>query len=92
MQELSNERVRRTPEEWQESVERLSTTGLSQREFCRRERINVESFHRWYRRLTAPAQPGSSPNCMHFPVVPTFAANPPFVPMGMSPPGPKELP
>ena len=50
MQELSNDRVRRTPEEWQESVERRSTTGLSQREFCRRERINVESFHRWYRR------------------------------------------
>jgi len=33
MQELSNDRVRRTPEEWQASVERLSTTGLGQREF-----------------------------------------------------------
>jgi hypothetical protein len=56
MQKFSNGRVRRTPAEWQELVKRFSATGLSQREFCRRENINVESFHRWYRRLSAPAQ------------------------------------
>jgi hypothetical protein len=57
MQKLSNGRVRRTPEEWQQLVKRFSASGLSQREFCRREMINVESLNRWYRRLTTPAQP-----------------------------------
>jgi hypothetical protein len=56
MQTLSNGRVRRAPAEWRELVERFSGSGLSQREFCRREKLNVESFHRWYRRLTAPEQ------------------------------------
>jgi hypothetical protein len=40
MQELSNGRVRRTPQEWRKLVEQFSTSGLSQREYRRRERIN----------------------------------------------------
>lgn len=51
MEELSNGRVRRTPEEWRELVERFSATGLSQREFCLRNAVNLTSFQRWYRRL-----------------------------------------
>lgn len=54
MQELSNGRVRRTPQAWRKLVERFSVTGLSQREFWRGEKINLTSFQRWHRRLTAP--------------------------------------
>lgn len=56
MQRMSNGRVRRSPEEWRELVERFAGSGLNRREFCRREKISVNSLQRWRQRLTASAR------------------------------------
>jgi hypothetical protein len=47
----SNGKVRRTAEEWRQIMARFHRSGLSQGDFCRRERINFTSFQRWSRRL-----------------------------------------
>jgi hypothetical protein len=50
-QVMSNGRVRRTEAEWREMVSRFRTSGMSVREFCRKERLKVSSLQRWQGRL-----------------------------------------
>jgi hypothetical protein len=56
MQVSSNGRVRRSENEWREIVARFATSGLGPREFCRREKVNINSFRRWSGRLVASKQ------------------------------------
>ena len=51
MQVMSNGRVRRTEAEWRELVGRFRKSGLSVREFSRKERLQVSSLQRWQARL-----------------------------------------
>lgn len=53
-------RIRRGVAVWQQLVSRQGGSGLSVREFCRRERINAVLFYRWRGKLGRPkrdAQP-----------------------------------
>ena len=56
MQISSNGRVRRNADEWREIFARFAKSGLSQSEFCRREKIKKSSFDRWHKRTTAKEQ------------------------------------
>jgi hypothetical protein len=58
MQLMSNRKVRRSRDEWSKIVARFVKSGLSRREFCRREKINKTSFDRWHKRTTAKEQNG----------------------------------
>jgi hypothetical protein len=51
---MSNGRVRRGPDEWQQIIDRFTGSGLGLREFCRKEKLNLTSFQRWQKRLAAP--------------------------------------
>ena len=55
MQIMSNGRVRRTESERQELLARWKKSGLSVREFCRGEKVQVSSFQRWQQRSNAPS-------------------------------------
>jgi hypothetical protein len=55
MQVMSNGRVRRTEEEWRELLARFRKSGLSAREFCRKERVQAVSLQRWQVRLNGKA-------------------------------------
>jgi hypothetical protein len=52
----SNGRVRRNADEWREIIARFAGCGLSRREFCRQEKLNLASFQRWQKHLAAPKQ------------------------------------
>jgi hypothetical protein len=50
---VKNERRRRRGRaEWVEIVARFGESGLSIRDFCKRESLAVSSFQRWHRRLS----------------------------------------
>jgi len=51
MRVMSNGRVRRTEDEWRNLVSRFRKSGMSAREFCRKERLKVSSLQRWRGRL-----------------------------------------
>ncbi len=51
MQIQSNGKARRSPAEWEAIFERFAESGLSQRAFCRRERLPLGSFAKWRRKL-----------------------------------------
>ena len=48
-------RKRRTEAEWTEILRRFESSGVTQREFCRREGLALCSFQRWRRRLGSVA-------------------------------------
>jgi hypothetical protein len=56
MRVSSNGRVRRSQDEWREIITRFAGSGLGEREFCRQEKINKNSFERWQKRLGATEQ------------------------------------
>jgi hypothetical protein len=69
---MSNGRVRRSEEEWRVLLAGYRKSGLSVREFCRKQRLQVSSFQRWRTRLNGagsrsdfvtviPAAPEASP-------------------------------
>lgn len=47
----SRRQTRRTESEWLEILRRFESSGLTSREFCRRERLSLSSFQRWRSRL-----------------------------------------
>ena len=51
MQVTPNGRARRAEGEWRQIVSRWERSGQSGRDFCRKEGIQLSSFHRWRRRL-----------------------------------------
>jgi hypothetical protein len=53
MQVLSNGRRRRTESEWREIIERFGRSGLSAREFCKRELLVPVSLQRWQVKLSS---------------------------------------
>jgi len=55
MQVMSNGRVRRPESEWRELITRWGKSGLSAREFCRKEEVQASSFQRWQMRLNRPS-------------------------------------
>lgn len=56
MQVSSNGKVRRSESEWRDIFARYARSGLSRRDFCRKEKINLNSFQRWSGRLAVPAK------------------------------------
>lgn len=61
MQVTSDGKRRRSASEWESLVSRFRESGLSLREFSRRESVSLGSLQRWNRRLaeaTAPQQAG----------------------------------
>jgi hypothetical protein len=59
MQVMSNGRVRRSERERQEILARWAKSGVSAREFCRKEEIQFSSFQRWQQKLNG--SPASIP-------------------------------
>lgn len=55
MRVMSNGRVRRTEAEWRELMARFRKSGMSRRDFCRKERLQIASFQRWHARLNGKA-------------------------------------
>jgi hypothetical protein len=53
---MSNGRVRRSADEWRDLVSRFDGSGLSLREFCRKEKVNLTSLQRWQKRLAEPGK------------------------------------
>ncbi len=51
MRRLSDGRVRRSRDEWQEIMDRFRVSGLSEAEFCRREKLSPSRFSKWRRQL-----------------------------------------
>jgi hypothetical protein len=51
MPEKSARRPRRDKQQWTEIFKRFDSSGLSTRDFCRREGLAPSSFQRWRRRL-----------------------------------------
>ena len=47
----TSRRIHRSPEQWQTLLERHQESGLSQREFCRRESISLSTFSHNYRKV-----------------------------------------
>ena len=47
-------RKRRTQDEWNALLRRFASSGLSSREFCRREDLSLSSLQRWRTRLVVP--------------------------------------
>jgi hypothetical protein len=47
-------RIRRGVAVWQQLISRQGKSGLSVREFCRRERVNAVLFYRWRGKLSGP--------------------------------------
>jgi hypothetical protein len=56
MQVSSNGKVRRSEKEWRELLAQFARSGLSRREFCRKEKVNFNSFQRWSGRLAVLRQ------------------------------------
>jgi hypothetical protein len=52
----SNGKVRRNEKEWREIFAKFAKSGLNRREFCRKRKINLNSFQRWSGRLAVPMQ------------------------------------
>jgi hypothetical protein len=48
----SNNRIRRSPEQWQELIDEQARSGLSQADFCEREQLALSTFTNWKRRLS----------------------------------------
>ena len=46
----SKRRTRRTKEDWAAAIKKHKESGLSAREFCRRENLVLGSFRRWKQR------------------------------------------
>ena len=57
MRVQANGKVRRSIEEWREILARFEASGISQREFCRKEGLPLGSFSRWRRRLEGGETP-----------------------------------
>ena len=53
-----NRRPHRSAEQWRAIIERYESSGQSQADFCRRERISLTSFCRWRRRFLGDDQSG----------------------------------
>lgn len=49
---------RRTKAQWTEVFRRFESSGLSRRDFCRREGLALSSFQRWRSLIAAPEQQG----------------------------------
>jgi putative transposase len=64
MQVMSNGRVRRSESEWRELIARWGKSGVSAREFCQKQDVQVSSFHRWQQRLreTKRNDPATTPD------------------------------
>ncbi len=60
MRVQANGKVRRSSEEWREILDRFETSGISQREFCRKESLPLGSFSKWKRRLEGNGPPPST--------------------------------
>lgn len=71
MQVSSNGRVRRTASEWREIFSQHKKSGLSARDFCRKEEIHLSSFQRWQTKLKT-----SGPSSEFAVVTPASAAPP----------------
>jgi hypothetical protein len=57
MQVMSNGRVRRSEDEWRRILSEWETSGLSARDFCRKQELQVSSFQRWRQKLNgSPAR------------------------------------
>ena len=56
MKVSSNGKVRRSEKEWREIFAKFAKSGLNRREFCHKEKINLNSFQRWNGRLGVPRQ------------------------------------
>lgn len=76
MRGMTHEESRRF---WAEKVEAWRSSGLSRREFCRREGVSAATFIRWANRLTGESKPDQAPS------VPAA-----FVPVRISEPPPVE--
>ena len=48
---MGTSRVRRSPEEWKEIIDRQRGSGLSRLRFCRREGIARTTFEKWTKKL-----------------------------------------
>lgn len=60
----SQQRIRRSPDQWQAIVDQFETSGLAQRAFCQQAGISYGTFSRWRRQLQTPdiQQVSSAPN------------------------------
>jgi hypothetical protein len=75
MQVLSNGRKRRTASEWREILDRFGRSGLSAREFCKRESLTPASLHRWQLKLEVP-ETGGNPAGEFVDVTPRSGSDP----------------
>jgi len=55
MPKKSARRPRRDEKQWTEIFKRFESSGVSTRDFCRREDLALSSFQRWRRRLGSVA-------------------------------------
>lgn len=58
MRKLSDGRLRRSREEWQEIISRLERSGQSENAFCRRHGLNRKTLRIWRQRFGAEAPRG----------------------------------
>lgn len=56
MKLMSNGKVRRTSEEWHEILTQWKRSGLSAKEFCRKEELQLSSFQRWQQKLDGSSE------------------------------------
>jgi hypothetical protein len=66
----SRRHTRRSESDWTQILRRFESSGLTNREFCRRERLSLSSFQRWRSRL-GPVSPAEFVE-----LVPTASASP----------------
>lgn len=52
MKVMSNGKVRRTRDEWRAILSRWERSGMSPREFCHKQDVQLSSFQRWQEKLT----------------------------------------
>jgi hypothetical protein len=55
MKVMANGKIRRTREEWREILSQWEKSALGVGEFCRKQEIQLSSFHRWQQKLNGPS-------------------------------------
>lgn len=44
---------------WKKYAEKWKASGLTQKEYCRREKINLHTFHYWQKKLKTESKPNT---------------------------------
>lgn len=69
MRVLSDGRVKRSEAEWRALLNEFEASGLTEAEFCRREKVSRTTFIKWKQRLASSAEATVRPSFIELPAL-----------------------